>query len=101
MMERLEGSLERETQFTRDASHELRTPLASMQLQLGVRKEGYATSEETLEIMEQEVERMTQISRALLVLAREGRSQQTRLDVVQLAREVAACAQVTYMSLGR
>lgn len=100
MMERLAGFLERETLFTRNASHELRTPLASMRLQLSAYKEGLAAPGETLEVMEQEVERMTRISNALLVLAREGRSQQTILDVAQLAREVAAYARVSYRGPG-
>lgn len=89
MMERLSAFLERETQFTRNASHELRTPLTAMRLQLSALQEGYATPEETLSVLSEEVERMTHLTESLLTLAREGRSQPVRFDLGALAKEAA------------
>lgn len=89
MMERLAAFLQRETQFTRNASHELRTPLTAMRLQLSSLKEGYVTAEETLQAIEEEVERMTHLTESLLTLAREGRSQPVRFDLGLVGKEVA------------
>ena len=89
MMARLSGFLERETQFTRNASHELRTPLTAMRLQLSAYKEHYADADETLAVLAEEVERMTQLSASLLALARETRSQVVTFDLAALARDAA------------
>lgn len=89
MMARLSGFLERETQFTRNASHELRTPLTAMRLQLSAYKEGYADADETLEILDEETERMVRLSASLLTLARENRSQTVLFDLAALAKNVA------------
>ncbi|MBF6594627.1 MAG: HAMP domain-containing histidine kinase [Thermaceae bacterium] len=97
MMERLSAFLKRETEFTRNAAHELRTPLAAMRLQLGSYAHQQASAEETLQVVSQEVERMTRLSEALLTLAREGRSQQVGLDLAEIAREVAEKAGVPYL----
>ncbi|PZA05819.1 MULTISPECIES: ATP-binding protein [unclassified Meiothermus] len=97
MMERLQAFLQREIQFTRHASHELRTPLTAIKLQLGAYRQGYAGLEETLQVVEEEAERMIRLSEALLTLAREGRAQRVSLDLAALAREAAAGAGVPYM----
>lgn len=96
MMERLSAFLKRETEFTRNAAHELRTPLAAMRLQMGSYASGQATPEETLAVMNEEVERMTHLSEALLTLAREGRSQRVGLDLGALARDMAGKAGAAY-----
>ncbi|MCL6528342.1 MAG: HAMP domain-containing protein [Thermaceae bacterium] len=96
MMDRLSAFLRRETEFTRNAAHELRTPLAAMRLQLDSYASGQATSEETLAVVEEEVERMTRLSEALLVLAREGRSQRIACDLAALARAMAGEAGAVY-----
>lgn len=96
MLERLSAFQQRESLFTRSASHELRTPLTSMTLQLSSHREGYASAEETFRILEEEVTRMTRLSEALLVLAREGRTERVEVDVATLAREVAEKGKVAY-----
>ena len=99
MLERLSAFREREAMFTRSASHELRTPLAAMKLQLSSQREGYAEVGETLAALEREVERMTQLSEALLTLAREGRAERVSLDLAALAFEAAEEAGALYEGL--
>ena len=96
MLARLANFRERESAFTRNASHELRTPLTAMKLQLSAYREGYAGAEETFDVLEGEVERMTRLSEALLTLAREGRAQRVGVDVAALAKGVAEEAGVAY-----
>jgi len=96
MMERLMAFRRREAEFTRNASHELRTPLGAMRLQLSAYREGYAAAEETLYIMDEEVERMTRLSESLLTLAREGDTLKTRLDLAEITQEVAQKTQTPY-----
>ena len=101
MLERLAAFRVRESAFTRNASHELRTPLAAMRLHLSSYREGYENAEETLSVLDEEVERMTRLSEALLTLAREGRTQRVGVDVAALARDVATQADVEYRGLER
>jgi len=96
MLGRLSAFRQRETKFTRNAAHELRTPLTALRLQLDSQQQGLATSEETLAVVQEEVERMTHLSESLLTLAREGRGQRIGLDLAQLAQEVAQKAGVPY-----
>lgn len=96
MLERLSAFRQRETEFTRNAAHELRTPLTALRLQLDSQKQGLATAEETLSVVQEEVERMTYLSESLLTLAREGRGQRVGLDLARLAHEVAQKASVPY-----
>ena len=96
MLERLTKFLSRETQFTRNASHELRTPLTSLKLHLSAYRQGLTTPIETLEVVSEEVERMTRLTESLLVLAREGRAQPVNLDLAELATEMAMDAGATY-----
>ena len=73
MLERIEGSLEREREFVADASHELRTPLAILrsELELGGRPD--RSEAERLAAMrsaEEEVGRLQRLADELLMLAR-------------------------------
>ena len=101
MLERLSAFRERESTFTRSASHELRTPLTAMRLHLDSQREGYTTTEETFAALEQEVNRMTRLSAALLTLAREGRAERVSVDLAALATEIAEEAGVPYEGLAR
>lgn len=96
MMERLSAFRQRETQFTRNASHELRTPLTAITLQLSALDQGYASPQETLAVVREEVERMTRLTESLLTLAREGRGQKVGLDLAALAQELAQSMGAAY-----
>ncbi len=96
MLERLQGFREREVGFTRTAAHELRTPLTALRAQLDAQAQGWVTADEALESARNQTERMTKLSEALLILAREGRTEMASLDLAQLAQEVAARHQVSY-----
>jgi signal transduction histidine kinase len=97
MLERLQGFREREVGFTRTAAHELRTPLTALRAQLDAQAQGWVTADEALESARNQTERMTKLSEALLILAREGRTEMASLDLAQLAQEVAARHGVAYI----
>jgi signal transduction histidine kinase len=89
MLERLQAFRTRETSFTRTAAHELRTPLTAMRAQLEAQAQGWTTPEEALSTARTQVERMTKLSEALLMLAREGEIEMAQLDVAQLSQHSA------------
>ncbi len=72
MMERLRGGIEQIRQFSTDVSHELRTPLTAIRGQLEVALFTAKTTEHYKDAMVnalQDVERLSQIVRALLMLS--------------------------------
>ncbi len=77
-------------EFATNAAHELRTPLASIvtaveMLQTGAKDEP-AARDEFLDVIARESDRLTRLSRALLVLARaDARDEQPRLTQVAVA----------------
>jgi signal transduction histidine kinase len=89
MLERLQSFRERETMFVRYAAHELRTPLAAMKTQFDAEENGWVSESEALTSARNQVERMTRLSQALLVLAREERVELTPFDLGTLALEIA------------
>ena len=97
MLERLQSFREREIGFTRTAAHELRTPLAAMQAQLDAQANGWASSEEALTTARTQVERMTKLSEALLVLAREGRTEMMEFDLGKMVFELATKRHATFI----
>jgi len=73
MLSRLEKSLAAEQRFTADASHELRSPLSAIQMRLQVLKRRYqedAQLRQALQMIQNDVNRGTQILENLLLLAR-------------------------------
>jgi signal transduction histidine kinase len=96
MLERLQGFRAREASFVRYASHELRTPLTAMHAQLDAERQGWVTPTEALEAARDQVERMTRLSGALLVLAREGRTETVPLDLARMAKDIAKRRGATY-----
>lgn len=73
MLGRLEKSLAAEQRFTADASHELRSPLSAIQMRLQVLKRKYqedAQLRQALQMIQNDVNRGTQILENLLLLAR-------------------------------
>jgi two-component system sensor histidine kinase VicK len=77
-------------EFATNAAHELRTPLTSIvtaveMLQTGA-KDNPATRDEFLDVIEREADRLTRLTRALLVLARaELRDERPRIATVAVA----------------
>ncbi len=99
MLERLQGFREREIGFTRTAAHEFRTPLTAMRAQLDAQREGWATADEALDTARDQVERMTKLSQALLVLAREGRAELSSIDLANMAQTIAIARGATYIGV--
>jgi signal transduction histidine kinase len=99
MLERLQGFREREVGFTRTAAHEFRTPLTAMRAQLDAQSQGWATADEALNTARDQVERMTKLSQALLMLAREGRAELSPLDLAHLAKTLANQRGASYLGL--
>lgn len=73
LLKRLEQSLAAEQRFTADASHELRSPLSAIQMRLQVLKRQYqqdAPLTQALQLIQNDVNRGTQVLENLLLLAR-------------------------------
>jgi heavy metal sensor kinase len=94
MIERLEGSFRRVTQFTADASHELRTPLTILrgELEVALRRDGGgAQSRDTLESTLEETERLSKTVENLMVLSRldsgELKLELTEFDLSALCKD--------------
>ena len=95
MIERLESSFRQIRQFSTDVSHELRTPITAIRGQLEVAMFTAKTPEHYHEAILnslQDVERLSQIVRALLLLSQAESGQlalqKNRLDLVTLVRDV-------------
>ncbi|WP_324785678.1 HAMP domain-containing sensor histidine kinase [Streptomyces sp. H51] len=93
MLDRLAASAERERRFVADASHELRTPLTLMRAELDValhrpRSAGELT--ETLRSVDTEVQRLIDLSNALLDLEELGSSRHLTRSSVRLSDLVGA-----------
>jgi heavy metal sensor kinase len=101
MIQRLENSFHQSRQFSTDVSHELRTPLTALRGQLEVALFTAETTEQYREaILDslQDIERLSQIVRALLQLSQAESGQLTlqkeSLDLAQLAGQVAEQYQI-------
>lgn len=88
MLTRLQAFRQRETEFTRHASHELRTPLTALRAQLDANKQGWVTDAEVLQTADVQVERLTRLTSALLLLSRENRALKTTFDLGARVRNV-------------
>ncbi|MET7479826.1 HAMP domain-containing sensor histidine kinase [Streptomyces sp. NPDC005648] len=88
MLDRLEASAERERRFVADASHELRTPLTLMRAEVDVALHRPRSAEElteTLRSVDAEVQRLIDLSNALLDLEELGSSGHLTRAPVRLA----------------
>ena len=96
MLARLEAALERERTFVADAGHELRTPLALLrtELELALRHgEGVEELRAALRRSSEEVDRLTQLAEALLLIARSDQGQLgLRLELLEPADLLDAIA---------
>ncbi|MFO0712996.1 MAG: HAMP domain-containing sensor histidine kinase [Sandaracinus sp.] len=95
--ERLRTARRTQERLVSDAAHELRTPLATMKAAIEVtlrRERGPAELRETLEHVREEVDRLTQLSSALLDLAalRAREPERVDLDLVEIVDKATASA---------
>jgi heavy metal sensor kinase len=95
MSRRLKASFEQVRQFSTDVSHELRTPLTAIQGQLEVALFTAGTKEQLKEAIEnalQDVERLTNLVRALLLLSQSESGQipmhKNQLDLGRLVEDI-------------
>ena len=101
MIERLEASFQQMKQFSTDVSHELRTPITGIRGQLEVALFTASTTEQYREAMFnalQDIDRLSQIVRALLLLSQAESGQvvlqRSRLDLCGIVRELAEQFQI-------
>ena len=95
MIERLEASFQQMKQFSTDVSHELRTPITAIRGQLEVALFTAQTTEQYREAMFnalQDIDRLSQIVRALLLLSQAETGQlvlqKSRLDLSDVVRDL-------------
>ena len=103
MIERLESSFQQIRQFSTDVSHELRTPITAIRGQLEVALFTANTVEQYREAMLnslQDIERLSQIVRALLLLSQAESGQlalqKTRLDLARVVRDIVDQFQIVF-----
>jgi signal transduction histidine kinase len=89
MLTRLSAFRERETEFTRHASHELRTPITAMRAQLDANKHGWVTDAEVLQTASEQVDRLSRLTSALLLLSRENRTDLAHFDLAGCVTKMA------------
>ena len=101
MIERLEASFQQMKQFSTDVSHELRTPITAIRRQLEVALFTAKTTEQYREAMFnalQDIDRLSQIVRALLLLSQAESGQvvlqKARLDLCDIVRELVEQFQI-------
>jgi two-component system OmpR family sensor kinase len=98
MLARIERSVEAQRRFTTDASHELRSPLSRLRTELDVtlrRARAAEDYEAVLRSCREEVERLSQLTEELLVLARLDAGERDR------AREAVALMPVVEEAIER
>jgi two-component system OmpR family sensor kinase len=92
MLDRLQGSFEREREFVADASHELRTPVTIAQGELALLRRDSAPAErERLDVVMRELKRMERLVTEMLTLASEdsgGSERHERVDVSDLLSDL-------------
>ncbi len=107
MIQRLESSFNQIRQFSTDVSHELRTPITAIRGQLEVALFTASTADQyreaTLNAL-QDIERLSQIVRALLLLSQAESGQlalqKTRLNLFDLVADVVDQFQIPYEEAG-
>jgi heavy metal sensor kinase len=92
-LSRLDNSFRELRRFTADASHELRTPLTALRAvgEVGLRRDDPAALREALQSVLEEAQRLTELTEALLTLARTESGpipvQVERLSLADVARQ--------------
>jgi heavy metal sensor kinase len=107
MTERLQSSFQQMKQFSTDVSHELRTPITAIRGQLEVALFTAKTTDQYREAMFnalQDIDRLSQIVRALLMLSQAESGQlvlqKTRLDLGDLVRDLVEQFQIPAEAAG-
>jgi len=107
MIDRLESSFQQMKQFSTDVSHELRTPITAIRGQLEVALFTAKTTDQYREAMFnalQDIDRLSQIVRALLLLSQAESGQivlqKTQIDVGELIRDLAEQFQIPAEAAG-
>jgi heavy metal sensor kinase len=107
MIERLEASFRQTRQFSTDVSHELRTPITAIRGQLEVALFTAKTTEQYREAMFnalQDIDRLSQIVRALLLLSQAESGQlvlqKSRLDLVEVVKDLVEQFQIPAEAAG-
>ena len=107
MIERLEASFQQMKQFSADVSHELRTPITGIRGQLEVALFTAKTTDQYREAMFnalQDIDRLSQIVRALLLLSQAESGQlslqKSRLDLCEVARDLVEQFQIPAEAAG-
>jgi signal transduction histidine kinase len=95
MLDRLEQAFASQKAFLSDAGHELRTPITIIRGHLDVMEDDPEERRETLQIVEDELDRMSRLVNDLLLLARASRPdflEPQTIDLDDLTRELFAKA---------
>jgi heavy metal sensor kinase len=107
MIERLESSFQQVKQFSADVSHELRTPITGIRGQLEVALFTAKTTEQYREAMFnalQDIDRLSQIVRALLLLSQAESGQlvlqKSRLDLCEVVEDLVEQFQIPAEAAG-
>ncbi|TIX51666.1 sensor histidine kinase [Alteraurantiacibacter aquimixticola] len=98
-LDRMEAGLRAQRDFSANAAHELRTPLATLRAQV----ESVLDAQDRLSATE-EFDRLARLISQLLALAEAengGELDQTRFDLVQLARNAASDAAGVFLAAGK
>ena len=93
VMGRLQGLLDHQTRFVRDAAHQLRTPLAVLKVQVQSALRGDTDAQNALREINQTVERAALLANQMLALAKVEQLRQQadpqNMDLAQVVRQVA------------
>lgn len=93
MIDKLESDMEREKQFSSDVSHELRTPIAIIQAQSEYAMDNPAEAKDSLETINKQAKRMSNLVSKLLMLSRSdaGRLEldKEEINLSELLEEIA------------
>jgi len=97
MLERLSAFRQRETEFVRHAAHELRTPLAALRAQVDANQQQWISDQELIQTVDEQVDRLTTLTEALLLLSRENAAVREDIDLAALARQRAVDSGAVYI----
>lgn len=93
MIDKLEGDMEREKQFSSDVSHELRTPIAIIQAQSEFAIDNPESAVEAAEVINKQAKRMSNLVSKLLMLSRSDSGRlaldMEKINISELVEEIA------------